>query len=105
MPTFLVTFRHSPENCPGHNEKVKATLMKMAEKSEEMSNKHGVKMVAGCLVDAEHFVTEIYEAPSLEAFQAFWMEPEMAAMGAYFTMEIKMGVNVKESVKKLKEAK
>ncbi|MFH1328784.1 MAG: hypothetical protein ABIH76_08105 [Candidatus Bathyarchaeota archaeon] len=105
MPTFLVTQRHSPENCPGHNEKVRGVLLKLVEKSEELSKKHGVKLVGGCLVDSEHMVTEIYEAPSLEAFQAFNMEPEMGAMGAYYTMEIKVGVDVKESMKMLKQTK
>ncbi|MFH1327327.1 MAG: DUF3303 family protein [Candidatus Bathyarchaeota archaeon] len=105
MPTFLVIQRHSPENCPRHNEKTRKIRLEFMDKAEAIMKKHGVKMVGGWVVHAEHLTVAVFEAPSLEAFQKCAMEPEHEKMSAYNTMEVKLAMSIEEATKILKQTK
>lgn len=74
-------------------------------KQEERCKKHGVKIVEEYHVPEEHMIYVIYEAPSLEAFQKYNLEPEILAMGAYETAEIKIVYHMKEAVEILRSRK
>lgn len=50
----------------------------------------------------EHTLYEVYDAPSLEAFQQMAMEPEILQWSSFNKMEIKLVTNV-EDVKRLLE--
>ena len=67
------------------------------DKMDELSKKHAVKMVGPWFVPTEHLGFTVYEAPSLETFQKFLMEPEIRAMSAYYTYEIKIAYTTEES--------
>jgi len=105
MPTFLVISGHSPENCPMFNEKARKVVLQFVSKLDELSKKHGIKNLGGWDVYAEHLSVMVFEAPSLDAFQKFGMEPEIVALSAYVTYEIKSAVSMEESIKMLKQAK
>ena len=43
MPIFLIISRHSPENCPLNNEKMKAMTLELPDKLGGLEKKHGVR--------------------------------------------------------------
>ena len=96
MPTFLMISRHSPENCPGFNEKARRTYKELFDKLPELLKKHGCKMVGRWVVTSEHLAVGVFEVPSLEAFQKLGNEPEIMAMGAFNTTEYKAAVSLEE---------
>ena len=102
MPTFLIISRHSPENCPLSNEKMKAMTLELPGKLGGLENKHGVKRVGAWTVVPEHLLVWVYEAPSSEALQKFSMEPELLKWMAFNTSEIKLAMSLEESIKLLK---
>ena len=79
--------------------------LELIDKFDELLKKYGVKMVGGWAVSSEHTLFEVYEAPSLEAFQKLAMEPEIVRWRAYHTTDIKIATDIKEATKMLKQAK
>jgi len=102
MPTFLVVSRHSPENCPMVNEKLKKMTVALVGKLDKLAKKHKVKVVGMWNVASEHLSVRVFEAPSLEAFLKFRMEPELRKFNAHSTNEVKVAMSLKESMKMLK---
>ena len=45
MPTFLMISRHSPEDYPMNNEKMKKMTLEVLAKVGELTNNHGVKII------------------------------------------------------------
>jgi hypothetical protein len=43
MAIFLIVTRHSPENCPINNEKMKKITLELPEKLGALEEKHGIK--------------------------------------------------------------
>lgn len=103
MPTFLMISRHSPENCGAFNEKVRKAYLELMGKLEGLLEKHGVKMVGSWVVPSEHLNFMVFEAPNLDAFQKLSMEPEILAMTAYTTAEIKLAFSTEESIQMLQQ--
>jgi hypothetical protein len=74
--------------------------------SGQQGNLKAGKMVGGWSVSSEHLMVTVYEAPTIEAFQKFRMEPECAKwIHAQDTSEVKIVQTFEESMKALKEAK
>jgi len=67
-----------------------------------LEKKHGVKRLGAWTVVPEHLLIWVYEAPSSDALQEFSMEPEMVKWMAWNTSEIKLAMNLEESMKLLK---
>jgi len=105
MPIFLVISRHSPENCPMFNEKARKVYIEWLSKLDGLMKKHGIKNLGGWGVTSEHLTVMVAEAPSLDAFQKLGMEPEILALSAYETYEIKLASSMEEAMKMLKQAK
>lgn len=102
MPTFLIISRHSPENCPMNNEKMKTLTLELPSKLGGLEKKHGIKRVGVWTVIPEHLLVWVYEAPTSEALQEFSMEPEMVKWMSWNTSEIKLAMSLEESMKLLK---
>jgi hypothetical protein len=102
MPIFLIISRHSPENCPMNNEKMKRMTLELPEKLGGLEKKHGIERVGVWTVIPEHLLVWVYEAPSSELLQKFSMEPEIAKWMAWNTSEIKLAMSLEESMKLLK---
>ena len=102
MPTFLIVSRHSAENCPLNNEKMKAMTLALPAKLAGLEKKHRVKRVGAWTVVPEHLLIWVYEAPSSEALQKFSMEPDIAKWMAWNTNDIKLAMSLEESNKLLK---
>jgi hypothetical protein len=105
MPTILMISRHPAESCPLFNEKARKVYLEYGSKLEGMLKKHGIKAIANCTVPNEHLSVIVSEAPSLEAFNKLCMEPEIMALNAYETYEIKLALNAEEAFKMLRQAK
>lgn len=98
MPIFLIISRHSPENCPMNNEKMKELTLELPAKLGGLEKKHCVKRVGAWTVIPEHLLVWVYEAPSSEALQNFSLEPEMVKWMAWNTSEIKLAMSLEESI-------
>ena len=105
MPKFLLISRHSPENCPMFNEKARKVFMEYVSKLDGILKKHGMKMLGNWTVPTEHLSVVVFEAPSLEAFAKCGMEPEVLALSAYETYEVKLALGMEETMKMLRQAK
>ena len=99
MATFLVMSRHTPQNCPNFNPQSRKVYASWLAKGEEINKKYGLKLVSYAGVFSEHLEVWIMEAPSLEAIQKAFMEPELLAVSSVNTMEIKLATNFEESMK------
>ncbi len=102
MPTFLVISKHSPESCWMFNEEARKVHLDIVEKLEGLLKKYEIKMLGCWFALSEHTLYEVYDAPSLEAFEKMAQEPEIAKWSAYNTMEIKLVSTLEEVMKILK---
>ncbi|MDQ1281565.1 MAG: hypothetical protein QG670_2830 [Thermoproteota archaeon] len=105
MSIFLIISRHTAENCPLNNEKMKFMTLELPEKLGELEKKHDVKRIGAWTVIQEHLLVWVYEAPNSEALQNFSMEPEIIKWMAWNTSEIKLAMTLEESIKILKQTK
>jgi hypothetical protein len=105
MPIFLVISRHSPEHCPILNEKTRKVYVEYMKKVDGLAKKHGIKNLGGCAVYNEHLSVMMFDAPSLEAWEKLGMEPEILALSAYETYEVKVAISNEEAMKMLMQAK
>jgi L-rhamnose mutarotase len=90
MPTFLLISRHAPERCWMFDAKSKQIHRNLLDKLESLLKKYQITLL-GCWFDLPgHALYEVYDAPSLEAFQKMSMEPEIVQWSSFNTMEIKL---------------
>ena len=99
---FLQTSRHAPESCPMHNEKVKKASVDLMAKMDQLTKKHGIKVVGGWHSPGDHFFVIVYDAPNMEAMLKMSMEPEVMAWSSYHMSEMKPVMTLEESMKLLK---
>ena len=102
MTIMLVFFKHTPENCPMFNEKTRKLFLEYDKKAGGLMKKHGIKNLGEYTVPNEHLTIGIYEAPSIEVFNEFAMEPEIITRGSYETAELKSAMSMEEVMKMLK---
>ncbi len=62
--------------------------------------KYQITMLGAWFALSEHTLYEVFNAPTLEAFQKMAMEPEILQWSAFNTMEIKLVATV-DDVKRL----
>jgi hypothetical protein len=105
MPTIVRISRHSPENCPMNNEKMKKLTLEAVEKLPTLAKKHGIKPVGRWSVFPEHLIIQVFETPSIDAFMKFQMEPEIMKWVANNTIETKIAMTQEETMRMLKQAK
>ena len=95
---ILQTSRHAPESCPMHNEKVNKATKDLMAKMDQLTKKHGIKVVGGWHSPPDHTTVVIYDAPNMEAVLSFSMEPEVMIWSAYHNTEIKPVMTIEESM-------
>jgi uncharacterized protein with GYD domain len=105
MSTIVRISRHSSENCPMINEKMKKITREAVDKLPTLTKKHGIKRVGSWSVFSEHLIIQVFETPSVEAFLNFQMELEIIKWTANTTTETKIAMTQEESMKLLKQAK
>lgn len=68
---FIVLADHPPNMCPLTNSKVREQVMKMVPEWHGLAQKLGLKFLAGPLVNNEHMVVSIVDAPDVETLDEF----------------------------------
>ena len=101
MATFLMISKHTPDKCPAYNETTKRAYAKLLANMKARQTKYGVKLIGAWTAHLEHQSYTIFDAPSLEAYQAFSMDPDILAINAGETIEVKMVTNMEEVAKML----
>ena len=102
MPTFLLINKHSPENCWMFNKEARKVHLDLVEKLDSFLKEYKIKLLGCWFVLSEHTMYEVYDAPSLEAFEKMAQEPEIINWSAYNTVEIKLVTPFEEVMKILK---
>ena len=105
MPTILTIARHTAESCPMLNEKGRKLVLDVATKLEALAKKNGIKVLGTWTDPQEHLVVNIFESPSLEAWQKLSMDPDLSAWNALNTTETKIGYGLQDVVKMVGKAK
>jgi len=100
MPTFLLISRHAPESCWMFNEKTRQIHVNLLKTLESLMMKYKITLLGAWFVLSEHTLYEVFDAPTLEAFQKMAMEPGILEWSAFNTMEIKLVAGV-DDVQKL----
>ena len=103
MPTFLLISRHAPESCWMFNEKTRQVHLNLLNTLESFLTKYNISLLGAWFVFPEHTLYEVFDAPSLDAFQKMSMEPEIVQWSAFNTMEIKMVATVNDVMQLLKQ--
>jgi uncharacterized protein with GYD domain len=83
------------------NEKTRKIIMEYMRKRDGLLKKYGVKELGSWTAMGEHLAVMVFEAPSLDAFEKFSMEPEFLAVHAFETVEVKLAVSNEEIAKML----
>ncbi len=103
MATFLVIGKHSPADCPMHNEKTAKVLADWYKKNPELLAKYGVKVVGGWMVNPEHLTVQVYEAQTAEAMMAYAMDPTVVAQSSWQSIEIKPAITMEEHARIMRQ--
>lgn len=90
--------RHNPESCAAFNEATRKATQAGIGQLDALTAKHGIKL-AGFWNDlGGHVVYSIFDTPSLDAYWAFCNEPEMVALLATNSAQLKVVLSLEETV-------
>jgi L-rhamnose mutarotase len=84
------------------NEKTRQIHKNLLSRLESFLKKYQITLLGAWFVLPEHTLYEVFDAPSLEAFQKMAMEPEILQWSAFNTMEIKLAATVDDVKRFLK---
>jgi hypothetical protein len=87
------------------NEKARKVNLEFTGKLPELLMKHGVKVLGSWSVPTEHLNIMVFEASSSEVVNKLLMEPEVIALSAFETYEIKRGFSMEEAMQMLQQMK
>jgi hypothetical protein len=108
MTTIMTIMKHYPKDCPALSESAKKLTLEFGSKSGELYKKHGIKRVAGWVscTPPEHIAVTIFDAPTIEAFVQFQMEPVVAKwLAAQDKVEYKIAMTTEEGMKIVQASK
>ena len=95
---YLQISKHSPESCPVNNEKTMKAWRAYEAKKEQLTKKHGVKVIGAWHDAMNHRMVTVWDG-TIEKLMELSMEPEMLAFAAIQTHEIVPVTTYEESVK------
>jgi L-rhamnose mutarotase len=84
------------------NEKTRQIHVNLLNKLDSLLKKYNITLLGAWFALTEHTLYEVFDSPSLEAFQKMAMEPEIVQWSAFNTMEIKMVASVNDVMGLLK---
>ncbi len=82
--------KHNAEVCPTYNAQNRGSTVALLKNFDSLLAKHDIKLAGMWNDHPGHTVYNIFEAPSMDAFMAFSMEPDMVSWLAYNTVETKV---------------
>ena len=99
--TFLQISKYTPDVRPMYKGTVQKPTLGLVDKIEPLASKHGIKFIGSWNVHPERLTFNVYEAPTMEAFQKLQMEPEMVTLNAWNTSQIKIATGYQEVIKQV----
>jgi hypothetical protein len=87
------------------NEKARKVNSGFTGKLPGLLKKHGVKMLGAWTVPTEHLNLMVFEASSSDVFSKLLMEPEIVALSAFETYELKRAFGMEEATEMLRQMK
>jgi len=89
---FVIIARHSPENCPTSNAKIRQLMKEGGKQVPEIAKKLGVKVITTNVFGPDHELLLVVEASGIEPVREFVMQSRLiqwntTAIHATWTME------------------
>ena len=101
---FLHVIKHTAAECLTHNETVRKVTFEAFSQIEELTKKHGIKIVGSWQVHAKHFNVTVYDAPNFEALLAYSLEPAIAKMMGFYTSDLWVAEAMPDVMQRLMQA-
>jgi L-rhamnose mutarotase len=99
MAILIMISKHTVADCAIHNEKMRKTWNQIYANMPQLLKKHGIKNVGAWAVMSEHTMYFVFDAPTLEAWQKYVMEPDMMTWLGTNMTQIKMAAPVEQAAK------
>lgn len=96
--------RHDAADCPAHNAENRKVTLEAFSKMEELTAKHGIKIVGIWNIHSEHLTVQVVEAPSFEAVMAMSIEPPNMKLMNFETAEVKLAQTGQEMMQRMMQA-
>lgn len=74
---FVIIARHSPENCPTSNAKIRQLMKEGAKNIPEVAKKLGVKVISLNVFGPDHEVMAVVEADGIEPVRDFTVQSRL----------------------------
>jgi len=74
---YVLLATHGPDICPTANAQVRALMMESGPEIPKVAERHGVKILAGPLVNREHTTVAVVEADKAEDLDRFLVESRL----------------------------
>ncbi|HEV2389055.1 MAG TPA: hypothetical protein VGS20_17575 [Candidatus Acidoferrales bacterium] len=74
---FVISARHSPENCPTSNAKIRQLMKQGAKEIPEVAKRLGVKIITLNVYGPDHEVLAVVEASGIEPVRDFVMQSRL----------------------------
>ncbi|MCL2641918.1 MAG: hypothetical protein FWD52_00145 [Candidatus Bathyarchaeota archaeon] len=97
--------RHSPESCPLGNPKNLDLMIQWLETLENLTAKYDIKVVGVWTDRAGHTSYAIFDAPNMEAFTQFEIDPKNIPIITLNDIEKRVITSIKETLAFFKEYK
>jgi hypothetical protein len=95
---IMQVIRHSPESCPLGDPKKLEVMIKWLENIESIAFKYGIKVLGVWTDRWGHTSWVAFEAPSMETFSKFELEPENLARVTFNHIETTIVTTAKETL-------
>ena len=102
MTQFALVMTHSSDQCPTSNATVRKLAERMASELPRLTQKTGVKFLAGPLVSTDHRSFAIVEAEGVQAVRDFIIE---SALIQWNSVELVAGRPMAETLKEIEKLK
>lgn len=95
---ILQTLRHAPESCPLGCPKNLDTVMDWLKNLENMTAKYGIKVVGVWTDRTAHTSYAVFEAPSMDAFTKFEVDPQNIPIVTFNHVEKRVVTTASETI-------
>jgi len=102
---ILQTMIHLPESCPLGKPKNLDIMIQWIEGLESLTAKYAVKVVGIWVDRVGHTIYAVFDAPNMEAFTSFEIDPQNIPIITFNTIEKRVVTSIKETLAFFKEHK
>jgi hypothetical protein len=99
---ILQKVRHSPESCPLGNSKNIEVLIHWLENIEKLTSAYNLTVVGAWADRPGHAIYAVFEAPSMEDFINFEVDPQNIPLLTFCHVEKRAVTSIKETLTFLK---